>query len=451
MNRLRNLFASPDVRKRLLFTLILLAVYRLGVHVSVPGVNAENLASALRRGAGGLFDVVDLFSGGAFKKFSVFALGIAPYITASIVLQLMGAVVPYLENLQKKEGEAGRQKINQWTRYLTVGLAFVQGMGIATLAQSQNSPGLEVVTTAISPTAFRFLAAFTLTVGTMFVMWIGEQITERGIGNGISLLIFAGIVAGLPQGVTTLTVLITKSLTNAPNVPPPGIFILLIAAMIVVLLAVVLVENAYRRIPIHYARRADSAGMSSQRSSYMPLKVNTAGVMPVIFASSVIFFPATIATFFKWEWLQKFASYVNPQTHFWIYTPVFVAVVVFFAFFYTSIVFNPDETAENMKRSGGYIPGIRPGKETSIFMDSILSKLTFVGAIYLALVSLVPLLITNNIQGLNFYFGGTSLLIVVGVAMDSAAQLESHLVMRRYDGFLEKGRIRGRSTRKGEA
>ena len=451
MNRLRNLFASPDVRKRLLFTLVLLAIYRLGVHVSVPGVNAENLAAALRRGAGGLFDVVDLFSGGAFKKFSVFALGIAPYITARIVLQLMGAVVPYLENLQKKEGEAGRQKINQWTRYLTVLLAFVQGMGIASLAQSQNAPGLEVVTSAISPTAFRFLAAFTLSVGTMFVMWIGEQITERGIGNGISLLIFAGIVAGLPQALTTLTVMITQSLKNAPNVPPPGIFILLIAAMIVVLLAVVTVENAYRRIPIHYARRADSAGMSSQRSSYMPLKVNTAGVMPVIFASSVIFFPATIAQFFKWEWLAKLASYISPQTHFWIYTPVFVGVVIFFAFFYTSIVFNPDETAENMKRSGGYIPGIRPGKETSVFMDGILSKLTFVGAIYLALVSLVPLLITNNIQGLNFYFGGTSLLIVVGVAMDSAAQLESHLVMRRYDGFLEKGRIRGRSTRRGEA
>lgn len=345
----------------------------------------------------------------------------------------------------------GRQKINQWTRYLTVFLAFIQGMGIASLAQSQNSPGLEVVTSALSPTAFRILAAFTLSVGTMFVMWIGEQITERGIGNGISLLIFAGIVAGLPQGVTTLSVMIGQSLRNMPNVPPPGIFILLIAAMTVVLLAVVLVENAYRRIPIHYARRADSAGMSSQRSSYMPLKVNTAGVMPVIFASSVIFFPATINQFFKWEWLSKASAYISPQTHFWTYVPVFVGIVIFFAFFYTSIVFNPDETAENMKRSGGYIPGIRPGKETSIFMDSILSKLTFVGAIYLALVSLVPLLITNNIQGLNFYFGGTSLLIVVGVAMDSAAQLESLLVMRRYDGFLEKGRIRGRSTRGGAA
>ncbi len=452
MNRLRSLFANPELRKRLLFTLVLLAVYRLGVHVSVPGVNAENLQVALRRGGGGgLFDVVDLFSGGAFKKFSVFALGIAPYITASIVFQLMGAVVPYLDNLQKKEGESGRNKINQWTRYMTVLLGFVQGMGLSSLAMSQNAPGLEVVTSTISPTAFRLLAAFTLAVGALFVMWIGEQITERGIGNGASLLIFAGIVAGLPQALTTLTVMITQSLRNAPNVPPPGIFILLIAAMTVVLLAVVLVENAYRRIPIHYARRADSAGMSSQRSSYMPLKVNTAGVMPVIFASSVIFFPATIAQFTRWEWLAKGASYLSPQTHFWIYTPVFVGVTVFFSFFYTSIVFNPDETAENMKRSGGYIPGIRPGKETSIFMDSILSKLTFAGAIYLAIVSIVPLLITNNIPGLNFYFGGTSLLIVVGVAMDSAAQLESLLVMRRYDGFLEKGRIRGRSTRGGVA
>lgn len=445
MNRLKNLFAVPELRKRVLFTLILLVIYRLGVHVSVPGVNAENLQAALRRGGGGLFDVVDLFSGGAFKKFSVFALGIAPYITASIVLQLMGAVVPYLDNLQKKEGEAGRQKINEWTRYLTVGLAFIQGFGIASLAQSQNQPGLEVVVSTLSPTGFRLLAAFSLAVGSIFVMWLGEQITERGVGNGISLLIFAGIVAGLPQGLTTLSVMMSQSLRNAPNVPPPGIFLLLIAAMTAVLLAVVLVESAYRRIPIHYARRADSAGMSSQRSSYMPLKLNTAGVMPVIFASSVIFFPATIAQFTRWEWLAKASSYVSPQTHFWIYTPVFVGVVIFFAFFYTSIVFNPDETADNMKKSGGYVPGIRPGKETSIFLDGILSKLTFVGAVYLAIVSIVPLVILNNIQGLGFYYGGTSLLIVVGVAMDTSAQLESLLVMRRYDGFLERGRIRGRS------
>lgn len=445
MNRLKNLFAVPELRRRVLFTLILLVIYRLGVHVSVPGVNAENLQAALRRGGGGLFDVVDLFSGGAFKKFSVFALGIAPYITASIVLQLMGAVVPYLDNLQKKEGEAGREKINQWTRYLTVALAFIQGFGIASLAQSQNQPGLEVVVSTLSPTGFRLLAAFTLSVGSLFVMWLGEQITERGVGNGISLLIFAGIVAGLPQGLTTLSMMMSQSLRNAPNVPPPGIFLLLIAAMVAVLFAVVLVESAYRRIPIHYARRADSAGMSSQRSSYMPLKVNTAGVMPVIFASSVIFFPATIAQFTRWEWLAKASSYISPQTHFWIYTPVFVAVTVFFSFFYTSIVFNPDETADNMKKSGGYVPGIRPGKETSIFLDGILSKLTFVGALYLAVVSIVPLVILNNIQGLGFYYGGTSLLIVVGVAMDTAAQLESLLVMRRYDGFLERGRIRGRS------
>ena len=445
MNRLKNLFAVPELRKRVLFTLILLVIYRLGVHVSVPGVNAENLQAALRRGGGGLFDVVDLFSGGAFKKFSVFALGIAPYITASIVLQLMGAVVPYLDNLQKKEGEAGRQKINEWTRYLTVGLAFIQGFGIASLAQSQNQPGLEVVVSTLSPTGFRLLAAFSLAVGSIFVMWLGEQITERGVGNGISLLIFAGIVAGLPQGITTLSVMMSQSLRNAPNVPPPGIFLLLLAAMTAVLLAVVLVESAYRLIPIHYARRADSAGMSSQRSSYMPLKLNTAGVMPVIFASSVIFFPATIAQFTRWEWLAKASSYVSPQTHFWIYTPVFVGVVIFFAFFYTSIVFNPDETADNMKKSGGYVPGIRPGKETSIFLDGILSKLTFVGAVYLAVVSIVPLVILNNIQGLGFYYGGTSLLIVVGVAMDTSAQLESLLVMRRYDGFLERGRIRGRS------
>ncbi len=446
MDRLRNLFSNPELRKRVLFTLALLVVFRLGVHISVPGVNAENLQAALRRGGGGLFDVVDLFSGGAFKKFSIFALGIAPYITASIVFQLMGAVIPHLDNLQKKEGEAGREKINQWTRYLTVGLAFVQGFGIASLAQSQNQPDLEVVVSTLSPTTFRLLAAFALTVGSIFVMWIGEQITSHGVGNGISLLIFAGIVAGLPQGVTTISVMMGQSLRNAPNVPPPGIFLLLIAAMIAVLLVVVLVESAYRRIPIHYARRADSAGMSSQRSSYMPLKVNTSGVMSVIFASSLIFFPATIAQFTRWEWLAKGASYLSPQTHFWIYTPVFVGVTIFFTFFYTSIVFNPDETADNMKKSGGYVPGIRPGRETSVFLDGILSKLTFVSAIYLATVSLVPLVILNNIQGLNFYYGGTSLLIVVGVAMDTSDQFNSYIVMRRYDGFMERGRIRGRRS-----
>jgi len=437
MERLRQLFSNPELRKRLIFTLVMLLIYRLGVHVAVPGVNTEMLAKNLGK-AGDLLNVVDLFSGGAFKKFSVFALGITPYITASIVLQLMGAVVPTLENLQKKEGEAGRQKINQWTRFLTVGLAFAQGFGIASLAQGL---GPDVV---VNPgIGFKLMCAFTLATGTIFVMWIGEQITERGVGNGISLLIFAGIVAGLPKAIQTLSAMFRDSIMQRGNVAPPGVFFLLVAAMVAVLLAVVLVENAYRRIPIHYARRTDSSRMASQRSSYLPLKVNTAGVMPVIFASSVIFFPATIAQFTKWDWLAKAASYISPQTHFWYYSLVFVVTVVFFAFFYTSIVFNPDETADNMKRSGGYIPGIRPGKETSVYMDGVLSKLTFVGAVYLAAVSIVPLLILNNMPGLNFYFGGTSLLIVVGVAMDTVSQIDSYQVMRHYDGFLEQGRVRG--------
>lgn len=441
MEKLRQIFTNPELRKRLLFTFVMLALFRLGVHVSVPGVNAENLAANLGK-AGDLLGVVDMLSGGAFKKFSVFALGITPYITASIVIQLMGAVVPSIEQLQKKEGEAGRQKLNQWTRYLTLILAFVQGLGIASLAQGM---GLDVV--ANPGLGFRLMCGFTLAVGSVFIMWIGEQITERGVGNGASLLIFAGIISGLPQALKTLGVMFKDSLlpeqaATAPSAPP-GVFILLLAAMSAVLIAVVLVESAFRRIPIHYARRVDSSRMASQRSSYLPLKVNTAGVMPVIFASSVIFFPATIAQFTKWEWLAKASSYISPQTHFWIYTPVFIATVVFFAFFYTSIVFNPDETAENMKRSGGYIPGIRPGKETSVYMDGVLSKLTFAGAIYLGVVSLVPLVILNKLPGLNFYFGGTSLLIVVGVAMDFVAQLESYQVMRHYDGFLEQGRMRG--------
>ncbi|MCE1172277.1 MAG: preprotein translocase subunit SecY [Azovibrio sp.] len=438
MDKLRQLFLNPELRKRFIFTLVMLVVYRLGVHVSVPGVNTEALARAFEKtGGGGLLNVVDLFSGGAFKKFSVFALGITPYITGSIVLQLMGAVVPALDNLQKKEGDAGRQKINQWTRYLTVVLAFVQGFGVAKLAQGiapdvVTNPGY----------GFKLLCAFTLAVGSIFVMWIGEQITERGVGNGTSLLIFAGIVAGLLPAVNTLGHMFMASLRGEPNTAPAGIFILLFFGMLVVLLAVVLVENAYRRIPIHYARRVDSSRMASQRSSYLPLKVNTAGVMPVIFASSVLSFPAMIAQYSSVVWLGKFASYFNPQSNFKTYAPTFVLLVVFFAFFYTSIVFNPDETAENMKRSGGYIPGIRPGKETSVYMDSILSKLTLAGAIYLAAVSIVPLIIMGSMPGLNFYYGGTSLLIVVGVALDTVAQIESYQVMRRYDGFLEKGRIR---------
>jgi len=440
MEKLRQIFTNPELRKRLLFTLVMLAVFRLGVHVSVPGVNAENLSANLGK-AGDLLGVVDMLSGGAFKKFSVFALGITPYITASIVIQLMGAVIPSIEQLQKKEGEAGRQKLNQWTRYLTLVLAFVQGIGIASIAQNM---GLDVV--ANPGLGFRLMCGFTLAVGSVFIMWIGEQITERGVGNGASLLIFAGIISGLPKALQTLGQMFRDSLfpeQAAGATAPPGVFLLLLAAMSAVLIAVVLVESAFRRIPIHYARRVDSSRMASQRSSYLPLKVNTAGVMPVIFASSVIFFPATIAQFTKWEWLAKASGYISPQTHFWIYTPVFIATVIFFAFFYTSIVFNPDETAENMKRSGGYIPGIRPGKETSIYMDGVLSKLTFAGAVYLGVISLVPLVILNKLPGLNFYFGGTSLLIVVGVAMDFVSQLESYQVMRHYDGFLEQGRMRG--------
>jgi preprotein translocase subunit SecY len=437
MNKLRQLFSNPELRKRLIFTLVMLVIFRLGVAVSVPGVNAEELAKSFGK-SGDLFNVVDLLSGGAFKRFSVFSLGITPYITSSIVLQLMGAVVPTLENLQKKEGEAGRQKINEWTRYLTFFLAFIQGFGVATLAQAQG-PNV-VVMTGIG---FKLLCGFTLATGSIFVMWIGEQISAHGVGNGASLLIFAGIVAGLPKGMNTVFSLASKSIQDPATSTPIGVYFLLVAAMAAVLIVVVLVENAYRRIPINYARRVDSSRMASQRSSYLPLKLNTAGVMPVIFASSVIFFPATIAQFTQWAWLGKASGYISPQTHFGIYTAVFVATVVFFAFFYTSIVFNPDETAENMKRSGGYIPGIRPGKETSIYMDSILSKLTFAGAVYLAAVSLVPMLILNNIQGLNFYFGGTSLLIVVGVAMDTVSQIESYQIMRSYDGFLEQGRIRG--------
>jgi preprotein translocase subunit SecY len=443
MEKIRQLFSSVELRKRLFFTMTMLLVHRLGMHISVPGVNAEALAKKV--GTEYLFNAMDMVSGGALKSFSIFALGIAPYITASIVLQLIGVVVPAVEYLQKKDGEVGRSKINQWTRYLTVALAFVQGFGVASIAQNL---GADVV--IIRGISFQLLCAITLAAGSIFVMWIGEQITDRGIGNGISLIIFAGIVARLPKDIGTMGLMIRDSLANKGNMAPPGVFLLLILVMLAVLLVVVLVENSYRRIPIHYARRADSSSVASQHSSYLPLRVNTAGVMPVIFAGAVINFPAIIAEFTKIRWLQVLADYVRPNVHIWIYAPVFVGVVVFFSFFYTSIVFNPDETAENMKRSGGYIPGIRPGKETSVYMDQILSKLTFVGAIYLTLVSIVPLLISSSIPGLNFYYGGTSLLIVVGVALDTVAQLEGYQVMRRYEGFLEKGRVRvGRSMKIG--
>jgi preprotein translocase subunit SecY len=436
MEKIRQLFSSVELRKRLFFTLVMLMIHRLGMHISVPGVNAEALAQKV--GVEYLFNAMDMVSGGALKSFSIFALGIAPYITASIVLQLIGVVLPAVEFLQKKDGEAGRSKINQWTRYLAVSLAFAQGFGVASLAQNLGS---DLV--IIRGLSFQLLCAVTLTAGSIFVMWIGEQITDRGIGNGISLLIFAGIVARLPKDIGTMGLMVRDSLVNKGNAAPPGVFLLLLFAMAIVLLVVVFVENSYRRIPIHYARRADSFSVASQHSSYLPLRVNTAGVMPVIFAGAVINFPAIVAEFTKIQWLQTVSDYIRPNVHIWIYTPVFVGVVVFFSFFYTSIVFNPDETADNMKKSGGYIPGIRPGKETSIYMDRVLSRLTFVGAIYLTIVSIVPLLMSSSIPGINFYYGGTSLLIVVGVALDTVAQLEGYQVMRRYEGFLEKGRIRG--------
>lgn len=436
MEKIRQLFSNVELRKRLFFTLSMLLIYRLGIHISVPGVNAEALTKKV--GAEYLFNAMDMVSGGALKSFSIFALGIAPYITASIVLQLVGVLVPAVEYLQKKDGEAGRSKINQWTRYLTVALAFAQGFGIASLAQSLG-PDVAIA----HGLSFKFLCALTLTAGSIFVMWIGEQITDRGIGNGISLLIFAGIVARLPKDIGVMGLMIRDSLFNKGNVAPPGVFILLLAVMVVVLLAVVFVENSYRRIPIHYARRIDASSVASQHSSYLPLRVNTAGVMPVIFAGAAINFPAIVAAFTKVQWLQTMANYIRPNVHIWIYTSIFVGVVIFFSFFYTSIIFNPDETADNMKKSGGYIPGIRPGKETSAYIDQILSRLTLVGAIYLTMVSTVPLLIAGSIPGLNFYYGGTSLLIVVGVALDTVAQLESYQVMSRYEGFLERGRILG--------
>lgn len=434
MKRIRQIFCNQELRKRLLFTLFMLCIHRLGMHIPVPGVNLETIGK--KWGAEYLINAMDMVSGGALKEFSIFALGIAPYITASIVLQLISVAIPTLENLQKKEGEVGRAKINQWTRYLTVLLAIMQGFGFAQIACS-NSMTIFGIT-------FKMLLAIMLTTGSIFVMWLGEQITDRGIGNGVSIIIFAGIVAKLPRNIYDLILKFKESLDIKKTVTPPGVFLVLLAIILIILLAVVFMETSYRHIPIHYARRIDSHNIVSQLSSYLPLRVNTAGVMPVIFAGSIINFPSLIANFTKINWLHIIAESIKPDQHLLTYVLVLAVTIMFFAFFYTSIVFNPDETADNIKKSGGYIPGIRPGKETSIYMDNILTKLTFIGAIYLTLVSIAPLFIMSTIPGFNFFYGGTSLLIVVGVALDTIAQLDGYHAMCHYEGFLEKGRINRR-------
>jgi preprotein translocase subunit SecY len=459
VDSLRNLFAIPDLRNRVLFTLGMLAVYRVGSHIPTPGVNPQALAELARQLQNTMFGLYDMFTGGQLSQITIFALGVMPYISSSIILQLLTVVWPYLERLSK-EGELGRRKITQYTRYLTLVLAVVQSLGIAIWLErnTELAGGLPLVYE--TGWGFRLLCVLTLTTGTMFIMWLGEQITERGVGNGMSLIIFAGIVVFLPRSVMqTFEMMETGQITLIR-------MLILGILMVGVVAAIIYVERGHRRITVQYAKRVVGRRQYGGTSTHIPLKVNTGGVIPVIFASSILAFPATLAPMFgSGGWGEAIVRQLNFNMP--LYNLLYVALILFFAYFYTAIIFNPDDVAENMRKYGGFIPGIRPGKRTAEHIDTILARITLVGAVYLALVALLPNFLIGgfNVEplpvigqtldanlpqwftqglGVPFYFGGTSLLIVVGVAMDTVNQVESQLIMRHYDGFMKKTRIRGR-------
>jgi preprotein translocase subunit SecY len=457
--KLANVFRIPDLRKRILFTLAMLAVYRLGGHIPTPGINADKLQQFFEQNRGSFLGFVDLFSGGQLRRLTIFALGIMPYITASIILQLLTVVYEPLAKLQK-EGELGRKKITQWTRYLTVILSALQSFGIAFSLTKGNQDFV------LTPgPRFILMTMLTLTTGSAFIMWLGEQITERGVGNGMSLLIFAGIVVGLPRGVADLY---DKVRTNAWGAFTPVAIAMLLAVMIVVVAFIVYVERSERRIPVQYAKRVVGRKVMGGQSTHLPLRVNAGGVMPVIFASSILTLPQTVGYGLKDN--RYFGQLIHALG--WgepLYTFLYAVGIIFFAYFYVSIVFNPSEVADNMRKYGGFIPGIRPGKRTADYINEVLTHITLVGALYLIIISFIPewmitgihlnhlpfwlgggvfeklpTWVTNGL-GVSFYFGGTSLLIVVGVAMDTVTQIEAQLIMRHYDGFTPRsGRIKGR-------
>ncbi len=423
----------PELRRRIGFTLLLLAVYRIGVQIPAPGIDANALASFFARASGTLFGLFDMFSGGALKRLSIFALGIMPYISASIILQLLTVAIPQLEAL-KKEGEAGRKKISQYTRYGTVGLSLIQGLGIAIGLESMTSPaGIPVVTNP--GWAFRLITGLTLMSGTVFLMWLGEQITERGIGNGISLIIFAGIVARMPSAIID-----TFRLMKTGDIHP-ALLLFLVAMMVAVVAFICFMERSHRRIPIQYARRVIGRRVYGGQTTHLPLKVNTAGVIPPIFASSIIMFPATIANFIQLPWMQSVAQALRPGS--FVYESIYVILIVFFCYFYTAITFNPSDIAENLKKHGGYIPGVRPGRRTAEYIDRVLTRITLIGAVYVSVICVMPSILITKLN-VPFYFGGTALLIVVGVAMDTMGQIESHLITRNYEGFMKGVRLKGR-------
>ena len=427
----QNATRVPELRRRLLFTLALLAVYRVGVAIPTPGIDREGLAALFAKFKD-LFGLFNLFSGGALEQFSIFTLGIMPYISVSIILQLLTMVFPYLERLSK-EGEAGRRKITQYTRYGTVVLSLFQGLLISIGLEGSQPGGAAIV---LEPGwRFRLMTALSLSAGTAFIMWLGEQITERGIGNGISLIIFAGIVARLPSAITTTYQFVSEG--------ELGVLVLLfiIALMVAVVGFIIFMERGQRRIPVQYAKRVVGRKVYAGQGSHLPLKVNTAGVIPPIFASSILLAPATMAQFLPYPWAQATAGYLAPGQ--WLHDILYIGFIIFFCFFYTAVIFNPVDLAENMKKSGGYIPGIRPGQKTAEFIDRVLTRITLSGAIYLSAVSLLPTILIRQFN-VPFFFGGTALLIVVGVALDTVSQMETHLITRNYEGFMKGRPFRGR-------
>ena len=454
---LKNIFTVSDLRKRVLYTLGLLAVYRVGHHITIPGVDNTAVLQFAESLKNTMFGLYDMFSGGSLSRMTIFALGIMPYISASIILQLLTVVWPYLEKLSK-EGELGRRKITQYTRYGTILLSVVQSVGIAVFLEKNTAPGGYHL--VMHPGwGFRLMTVLTLTTGTCFVMWLGEQITERGIGNGMSLLIYAGIVVGFPRAVMQ-----TFEQMRTGQIGLIRILVLMVL-MVAVVAAIIFVERGQRRVTVQYAKRVVGRRMYGGSSTHIPLKVNTSGVIPVIFASSILAFPATIAQAFPGRWSEVFTTQLAPGNP--LYNLLYVVGIIFFTYFYTAIVFNPDDVAENMRKYGGFVPGIRPGKRTAEYIDTILARITLAGAVYLAIIALLPNFLISGFkvapipyigdwldaalpkfitEGMNvtFFFGGTSLLIVVGVAMDTVQQVESQLIMRHYDGFMKKTRIRGR-------
>lgn len=422
-----NVGKVPELKRRILVTLGLLAIYRVGIHIPTPGINSEALMALFAQAGGTLFGLFDMFAGGGFRRLSIFALGIMPYISAAIILELLEVSVPYLERLAK-EGEAGRKKITQYTRYGTIILSVIQGFGISVGLERMRGVAGEMI--VVHPGwSFRLITVLTLTAGTAFIMWLGEQITEKGIGNGISLIIMAGIVAGMPSAVIN-----TGRLLRTGEL---GIFTLigLLVLMVIVVAIIVYVETAQRRIPVQYAKRVVGRRMYGGQSTFLPLKINTSGVIPPIFASSIIMFPATIANFIQHPLMKKISAMLNPTG--WLYIVLYVVLIFFFCYFYTAIVFNPVDVADNMKKFGGYIPGIRPGKWTADYIDKVLTRITLGGAVYVSAICVLPTFLITKF-GVPFYFGGTALLIVIQVAIDTIQQMETHLLTRHYDGLLTK-------------